>query len=189
MARINLLPWREELRNEKQRQFLSILGLVAVLGIVVVFAYKYTVGLQIERQNSRNNFLQMQINELNGQIKEIKKLEEERRKLIERMEMITSLQKSRPQVVHIFDEIVRAVPEGLNLNSITRKGDELTIIGSAESAPRITAFMRKIESSPWFDNPRLKDIDSDKKFGAGRKAFSLTVSVASPGSDEQKGES
>jgi type IV pilus assembly protein PilN len=105
------------------------------------------------------------------------------------MEMITSLQKSRPQVVHIFDEIVRAVPEGLNLSSITRKGDELTIVGSAESAPRITAFMRKIESSPWFNNPRLKDIDSDKKFGAGRKAFSLTVSVTSPGSDEQKGES
>ncbi len=189
MARINLLPWREELRKERQRQFLSILGLVAVLGIVVVFSYKYTVNLKIERQQTRNSYLQSQINDLNAQIKEIEKLEEERRKLIERMEMITSLQKSRPQVVRIFDELVRAIPEGLNLKSITRKGNVLTIVGSAESAQRVTAFMRKIESSKWFVNPHLKDIDSDKDFGAGRKAFSLTVSEASQGSEDQKGES
>lgn len=189
MARINLLPWREELRKERQRQFLSILGLVAMLGIVVVLSYKYTVSLKIERQQFRNNYLQTQINDLNAQIKEIEKLEEERRKLIERMEMITNLQKSRPQVVRIFDELVRAIPEGLNLKSITRKGNVLTIEGSAESAQRVTSFMRKIEASQWFVNPHLKDIDSDKQFGAGRKAFSLTVSEASKGSDELKGES
>lgn len=187
MARINLLPWREELRKERQRQFLSILGLIAILGIVVVFSYKYTVGLKVERQQFRNNYLQSQINELNTQIKEIEKLEQERQKLIERMEMITNLQKSRPQVVRVFDELVRAIPEGLNLKSVTRKGNVLTIEGSAESAQRVTSFMRKIEASQWFVNPHLKDIDSDKDFGAGRKAFSLTVSEAAVSSDEQQG--
>ncbi len=189
MARINLLPWREELRKERQRQFLSILGLIAVLGIVVVFSYKYSVSLKIERQQFRNNFLQTQISDLNTQIKEIEKLEEERRKLIERMEMITNLQKSRPQVVRIFDELVRAIPEGLNLKSVTRKGNVLTIEGSAESAQRVTAFMRKIEASQWFINPHLKDIDSDKTYGAGRKAFSLTVSEAFTSAEKQEGES
>ena len=99
MARINLLPWREELRKEKQRQFLSILGLVFVLGVVVVMSYKYTVGMQIDTQVQRNNFLKAEIKSLEKQIKEIEKLEAERQQLIDRMEMITSLQQSRPKIV------------------------------------------------------------------------------------------
>ncbi|WMS86453.1 PilN domain-containing protein [Pleionea litopenaei] len=175
MARINLLPWREELRKEKQRQFLSILGLVLVLGVVVVFSYKSTVGLQISGQQDRNRFLNQEIAKLDLQIKEIEKLEEERQRLIERMNMITTLQQSRPKVVRIFDELVRAIPEGLNLKSIERKQAKLIVIGSAESAQRVTAFMRKIEESPWLQNGTLKDIDSDKDYGAGRKEFSLTI--------------
>ncbi|NVJ49873.1 MAG: PilN domain-containing protein [Gammaproteobacteria bacterium] len=175
MARINLLPWREELRKEKQRQFLSVLGLVLLLGVVVVFSYKSTVGLQISGQQERNTFLREQIKDLDDQIKEIKKLEEERQRLIERMDMITRLQQSRPKVVRIFDEIVRAIPEGLNLKSIERKNNKMTVIGSAESAQRVTAFMRKIEESAWLQNGTLKDIDSDKDYGAGRKEFSLII--------------
>jgi type IV pilus assembly protein PilN len=186
MARINLLPWREELRKEKQRQFLSILGLVFVLGVVVVMSYKYTVGMQIDTQVQRNNFLKAEIKSLEKQIKEIEKLEAERQQLIDRMEMITSLQQSRPKIVHIFDELVKAIPEGLNLKSIERKGNQLIIEGSAESAQRVTSFMRKIDNSEWFKNGNLKDIDSDKDYGAGRKAFSLTVDEKSLKSDEDK---
>ncbi|PWK48555.1 PilN domain-containing protein [Pleionea mediterranea] len=186
MARINLLPWREELRKEKQRQFLSILGLVFVLGVVVVMSYKYTVGMQIEAQVQRNNFLKAEIKSLESQIKEIEKLEAERQQLIDRMEMITSLQQSRPKIVHIFDELVKAIPEGLNLKSIERKGNQLIIEGSAESAQRVTSFMRKIDNSEWFKNGNLKDIDSDKDYGAGRKAFSLTVDEKSLKSDKDE---
>ncbi|NVJ58973.1 MAG: PilN domain-containing protein [Gammaproteobacteria bacterium] len=175
MSRINLLPWREELRKERQRQFLSMLGLVLVLGIVVVFSYKYTVSLQIESQVSRNNFLKAEIAKLDQQIQEIQKLEQERQRLIDRMKMITSLQQSRPRVVRIFDEMVRAVPEGLNLRSMNRRGNQLILIGSAESAQRVTSFMRKIDASEYLKNGTLKDIDTDRSFGGGRKAFSLTV--------------
>ncbi len=186
MARVNLLPWREELRKEKQRQFLSILGLVFVLGLVVVFSYKYTVGLQIQAQKQRNQFLTGEITKLEEQITEINRLEEERRKLIERMSMITNLQQSRPKIVHIFEELVRAIPEGLNLNNVQRKGNSLIIEGSAESAQRVTAFMRKVEQSDWFENGTLKDIDSDTSFGASRKAFSLTIKEASGDSEQEE---
>ncbi|WP_144392977.1 PilN domain-containing protein [Pleionea sediminis] len=186
MARVNLLPWREELRKEKQKQFLSVLILVFILGGVVVFAYKYTVGLQIDAQERRNSFLETEIRKLDEQIKEIEKLEEERRRLIERMQMITNLQKSRPKVVHIFDELVRAIPEGLNLKSIKRTGDKLVINGTAESAQRVTAFMRKIDESEWFESGSLKDIDTDSDYGASRKAFSLTIKEASL-SDSKEG--
>ncbi len=189
MAKINLLPWREELRKEKQRQFLSVLGLVFALGVVVVFAYKYTVGLQIDSQQQRNNYLKGEIKSLETQIKEIEKLEKERQQLIERMDMITDLQRSRPKVVRLFDELVRAIPEGLNLSSLERREHILTVKGSAESAQRITAFMRNIEESKWFSNPSLKDIKSDQDFGAGRKAFLLTIQESSPDKEDEPKES
>ncbi len=188
MTRINLLPWRDELRKERQRQFISVLGLVGMLGVVMVFAFKYSIGLDIENQQRRNNFLQTEINKLESQIKEIEALEKERQQLIDRMDMITNLQQSRPHVVRIFDELVRAIPEGLNLISIERKGDTLTILGTAESSQRVTALMRKIDASPHFVSYNLQGIDTDKGSGAGRKTFSFTVREKTPG-EVSKGDS
>lgn len=190
MAKINLLPWREELRKERQRQFLSVLGLVFALGVVVVFSYKYTISLEIDAQQGRNDFLNREIKGLESKIKEIEALEKERQQLIDRMNMITDLQKSRPKVVRIFDELTRSVPEGLNLRSVGRRNSALTIRGSAESSQRVTAFMRNIEGSQWFANPNLKGIDADEQFGAGRKAFTLVTQESSPddgmGEDEEE---
>ena len=188
MANINLLPWREELRRERQRQFLTILGLVFALAAVVVFAYIQLLAADIGSQRERNTYLNNQIRALDNEIKEIQALEKERLQLIERMEMITSLQQSRPKVVRIFDELVRAVPEGLNLKSITRKANNLSFDGVAESSQRVTAFMRNVDNSEWFDKPALKDIDSDSTFGAGRKSFTLIVNEVSSKEGEEGSE-
>ncbi|MCO7224479.1 PilN domain-containing protein [Pleionea sp. CnH1-48] len=184
MAKINLLPWREELRKEKQRQFLSILSLVFVLGAVGVFAYLHLLGQKIDSQRERNNYLAKEIKAIERQIKEIEKLEKEREQLIERMEMIARLQRSRPQVVHIFDELVRSIPEGLNLKNISREGATLKFEGVAESSQRVTAFMRNITDSKWFLKPVLKDITTDSDFGASRKLFLLVTKEASAEEDE-----
>ncbi|MEE4244980.1 MAG: PilN domain-containing protein [Kangiellaceae bacterium] len=175
MTRINLLPWREELRQERQRQFLSTLGLVAMLGVVVVLAYKYTIGLEIEAQQQRNQYLLSEIAKLDKDIREIKDLEQDRQNLIDRMNKITELQESRPRVVRIFDELVKSIPQGLNFSEVTRQGARLTITGTAESNQRITAFLRKIEASPWLIKPDLKTIGTDRDYGAGRKDFVLIL--------------
>ena len=144
MANINLLPWREEQRQEKQRQFLSVLGLVAILGVVVAWSVYTYYDAQLDSQRARNKYLISEIQKLDSKIKEIKTLENERQQLVERMNLIQDLQKSRPQIVHVFDEIVANMPEGVNLSTVERKGDDLIFNGVAESSPRISKFMRNI---------------------------------------------
>lgn len=180
MANINLLPWREELRAEKQRQFVSILGLVAVLGVVVMWSIYTIYSGKIENQRNRNTYLQGQIRKLDSKIKEITTLEAERKELIDRMELIQDLQKSRPQIVHLFDEVVQKIPEGMNLLEITRVGDNVHFTGIAESAPRISNFMRNLSASKWISKPDIEDIQDDKDSGAGRKLFKLKSKITSP---------
>jgi type IV pilus assembly protein PilN len=184
MANINLLPWREELRQEKQRQFLSVLGLVAIFGVVVMFATYTLFEEKLKNQKDRNQYLTGKIKELDFKIKEIETLEKEREELVARMKLIQDLQKSRPQVVHLFDEIVRAVPEGVSLLSIKRSKDSLVFEGIAESGPRVSDFLRKIESSGWIHKGDLKEINDDKDSGANRKTFILESKVSSPNKEE-----
>jgi type IV pilus assembly protein PilN len=180
MANINLLPWREELRQEKQRQFLSILGLVAILGVVVSFSIYSYYDTQLENQRNRNMFLQSEIQKLDSKIRQIETLEKERQQLVERMELIQNLQKSRPQIVHVFDEIVMNMPEGVNLSSVERKADDLIFNGIAESSPRISKFMRNISNSKWLQLGPLETISGDKDSGANRKKFLLKTKISSP---------
>jgi len=180
MANINLLPWREEERAERQRQFVSVLGLVAVLGVVVMaLIYSYYES-EIENQRNRNNFLENQIRQLDTKIKEITTLETERKELVDRMELIQDLQKSRPQIVHLFDEIVLKMPEGMNMTEIERIGDDVLFTGIAESNPRISNFMRNLSASQWITKPDLDDIQDDKDSGSGRKVFRLKSKITSP---------
>lgn len=188
MANINLLPWREEERAERQRQFLSILGLVAVLGIAVTWSVFSYYGNKIENQRNRNSYLEGQIRQLDTKIKEILTLEAERKELVDRMELIQDLQKSRPQIVHLFDEIVQKMPEGMNLTQIDRKGDEVIFSGIAESNPRISNFMRNLSASQWVTKPDLDDIEDDKDSGSGRKAFKLKSKITSPTISNEGGE-
>lgn len=179
MARINLLPWREELRKEQTRQFISLLAISAVLTAAIILLAQVNVSKMIERQNFRNNLLTTEITKLEDQLKQIAELEENKAKLLSRMEIIQSLQQRRPQVVHVFDEIVRTLPEGIYLTSLKQQGDGFEFIGTSESNGRVSAYMRNIEASEWLKNPRLKVIEAKRKDGRGSE-FILELAQTSP---------
>jgi len=172
MARINLLPWREELRKEQQRQFLTIMGLSVVLMVLIIIVVHIQYANLIGNQNKRNQFLTTKIAEVNAQIKEIEKLERDKRSLQARISVIQQLQGNRPEIVHLFDEIARILPQGLYLKEIEQKGKAITIVGYAQSNARVSAFMRNIEASDWLDKPVLDIIKLDKQ-GDDSREFTL----------------
>lgn len=179
MARINLLPWREAQRKERQKQFLSLTLLMAGLMVVTVFYVHLHVGELIDTQNSRNTFLQEQIADLDKRIAAIQELEAEKERLLARMNIIQELQHSRPVIVQQFDELVRVLPaEGIYLTSIERKGAAITIQGVAQSNARVSNLMRNLDTSKNFINPRLVVIDSSKVKDSAGSAFTLTVQQA-----------
>jgi len=158
MAHINLLPWREELRKQKQREF-GILAASATLiaGLVVLLAHFHVDGL-INNQNQRNAYLENEIEILNERIGRIKELEAMKENLLARMNVIQELQGSRPESVHLLDELVRTLPEGVHLKKFTQKSKSLTMTGIAESNARVSDYMRKIDTSEWLTGPRLNVI-------------------------------
>ena len=160
MARINLLPWREERRRERTRRF----GTAMVVGVIVSAAVIAAVHLiyqdRIDGQNARNTYLDQQIAILDGKIKKIEGLERERQQLIDRMRAIETLQTSRPVVVRLLDEIVTALPDGVSVTEISQSNNEWTFKGIAESNARVSNFMRNIEASPAFKEPRLDIIET-----------------------------
>ena len=191
MAQINLLPWREELRKEQQRQFLTILGLSAVLMGLIVLAVHIQVAGMINNQQSRNDFLKKEITKVEKQIKEINNLANEKKRLLARMEVIETLQRNRPEVVHLFDEIVKVMPEGTYLSSMRQKGKSLELTGMAQSNARVSALMRNIDSSPWLSQPQLQIIkkDSKKKKGGAdddERSFVLKAVQVSQAEESKK---
>ena len=179
MANINLLPWRDELRKEQTRQFVSVGVFSIILTAVILFVVQVNVQRVVDHQTGRNNILQTEIKRLDNELKEIRGLEETKAKLLARMEIIQSLQQKRPQVVHLFDEIVRTVPEGLHLDSVQQSSNLLTITGVAESNGRVSAYMRNLDASDWMTKPKLTVIQSRRKDGRGSE-FKLVVQQSSP---------
>ncbi len=173
MARINLLPWRDELRKEQQRQFLTIMGLSVILMILIILAVHIQYANLINIQNQRNQFLTAQIAEVDAQIKEIEKLESDKQSLQARISVIQQLQGNRPAIVHLFDEIARILPQGLYLKSIEQDDKSITIVGYAQSNARVSAFMRNIEASDWLDKPILDVIKLANKEDDGSREFTL----------------
>lgn len=163
MAHINLLPWREELRREQQRQFLTILVLSVVLMGMIILAVHLRLAGMIDHQESRNQYLQGEISKVEKQIKEINRLEKDKARLLARMDVIQQLQRNRPEVVHLFDEIARIIPDGIHLDSMNQSGNKLVLSGIAQSNARVSAFMRNIESSDWLADPRLEVIEKKGK--------------------------
>jgi type IV pilus assembly protein PilN len=160
MTRINLLPWRELLRKEREREFYSIAGGAAFLmGLVIVYIHFHMAGV-IETQNGRNTFLDQEIKKVESQIKEIDRLETEKSQLLARMKVIEELQGQRPQMVHLFDEVVKAIPDGVYLTSIKQSGTSVAIEGIAQSNARVSAFMRNIDASHWLAEPKLDVIEA-----------------------------
>ena len=158
MARINLLPWREELRTQKQREFgITAVSSIVIAGLIVLMAHFHVEGL-ISDQNQRNTYLESEIDILNKRIGRIRELEAMKDNLLARMNVIQELQSSRPESVHLMDEMVRTLPEGVHLNTFQQKSKALTMTGVAESNARVSDYMRQIDTSEWFTGPRLEVI-------------------------------
>lgn len=155
MPRINLLPWREEARKERQKNFVIALAIAAAMGAAVVAVGRFHVDLLIQNQQSRNTYLQSEIAIVDRKIAEIKELQATKQRLINRMQVIERLQQSRPEVVHLFDELVRTLPDGVYLTSVKQEGKKIEMRGVAESNARVSAYMRNIESSDWLQDARL----------------------------------
>ncbi|HEY8567788.1 PilN domain-containing protein [Microbulbifer sp.] len=178
MAKINLLPWRQEYRAQKQKEFQQVAALVVIAAAVSVFMWMKTVDAQIANQNERNQLLTTEIAALDKQVREIKDLKKRRQELIDRMRVIQELQGNRPLSVRYFDEMVRAAPEGLWLVNLTRTGKTLKISGVAESNNRVSSFMRSLDQSEWFESPNLTGVTAKPEFGEQASAFEMTVSVS-----------
>lgn len=184
MAHINLLPWREEQRQEQTRQFATITVLSMVLTGALIFMVHVTFSNQIDHQRYRNKMLQDEITRLDESLQQIEKLEETKEQLLSRMDVIQSLQQQRPQIVHLFDDFVRTVPEGIYLTDIKQEANQLTIKGVAESNGRVSAYMRNIDASEWMTTPKLQVIETRK--GTLRSSdFTLVTSQSLP-DDEQE---
>jgi type IV pilus assembly protein PilN len=163
MAKINLLPWREELRKQKQKDFLNAMALSVLAGFIILgLVHSYIEGLKAH-QEQRNQMLQNEIALLDKKIVEIKDIEEKKRKLLAKIDLIQKLQESRPEIVHLFDEIPKTTPDGVFLTKFTQTGLELIFDGKSQSNARISAFMRAIEASPWLRSPTLNVIQSPNK--------------------------
>jgi type IV pilus assembly protein PilN len=183
MPRINLLPWREAQRKERKLAFLVALGVAALAAGVTAFAAFLLYGSMIEGQQRRNNELRVAIKTLDKEIEEINSLESAKQKFIARMEIIEKLQRSRPEIVHVFDEIVRTLPEGVYLTSVKQNGMRLKFEGIAQSSTRVSSFMRNLDGSQWLRNPELEVVQTTKGSGPG-SSFTLTADqVTTAGAD------
>jgi len=181
MSKINLLPWREERRKELQAQFMTMLGIVAILGLAVWGAIHYYYVQLIDVENSRIAHIEQNIAIVDKKIEEIKELEKEKERLLSRMRAIEQLQGNRPLIVRFFDELIGSLPEGMTVTSIDQKGTSISINGLAQSNARVSSFMRKLENSEWLTKPNLKIIQESNV--AGNKpvnSFTLTFSQVIP---------
>jgi len=180
MANINLLPWRDEYRQEKRREFFSVLLLLCMLSALICYLWvSYSKGL-IEIQNKRNTLLQNEIAALDEKVEEIRGLEKRRQELESRINIIQELQVKRPLIARYFDEIVRAVPEGLYFGSLERQNDTFSISGTTESNSRVSTLMRNLDQSDWFNAPNLKNVIEN--------GFELSVESTAPAAEQTEGE-
>ncbi|PPE74972.1 hypothetical protein C3942_04660 [Solimonas fluminis] len=182
-TRINLLDWRAERRAKRKQQFLSMLGIGMLASATIVGLAWSTVSSAVTSQQERNNFLQRQIDETEQKIKEIEELEKVRDNLLARMRVIEELQASRSASVHFFDELVSTLPEGVSLRTIKQTPEGVTIDGTAESNGRVSTYMKNLEASPWFQDPRLVVIKTSEQEQLRRGDFQLRVKALKIPSD------
>jgi type IV pilus assembly protein PilN len=179
MPRINLLPWRDQLRRERKLAFFVALGIAAGVAAFVAFAAYLLLGSMIDAQESRNDRLRSEIKVLDTQIEEINDLEAQKQRFISRMQIIEKLQRSRPEVVHLFDELVKTMPDGTYLTSIKQTGTKIKLEGVAQSSTRVSTLMRNISASQWLRNPELEVVETTKDGSGSRFVLDATqVSVA-----------
>jgi type IV pilus assembly protein PilN len=190
MPRINLLPWRAELRQRRKKEFLVALGGSLVVAVGVAYLSKLTVQGQTSAQEGRNQILRGEIADLDKQIAEITTLESQRERLEARIQVITQLQRSRPEVVHLFDELVNAVPEGVHFTEVIQQGSRIQVQGNAQSSTRVSALMRNIDDSEWLRAPGLEGVDfvtTGSERAAKFKVFAQQVSMVTPEGEAAEG--
>lgn len=180
MANINLLPWREERREELKKEYLIILVASVICAGLIVFAWHYYVNDQIANQQNRNIYLEQNIRELNAQVKEINAMKAKREELKDRMRVIQDLQGNRPEIVHLFDELVQTLPDGVFFSQLSRSGASITIEGTAESNNRVSSLMRRLDRSDWFTAPNLVSVTANPDFGEQANDFKLVVTISNP---------
>jgi type IV pilus assembly protein PilN len=183
MPRINLLPWREQERTDRKMAFTVGLGAAAIAALVVTGAGYLLFNSMIDSQQKRNALLSSEIKKLDLQIEEINSLEAQKQKFIARMQIIEKLQRSRPEIVHVFDTFVNTVPDGTYLTAITQTDQKFKIQGVAQSSTRVSGFMRNLDASQWLKNPELEVVESKKDNVLGSD-FTLYAQQVTSANDE-----
>jgi type IV pilus assembly protein PilN len=187
MPRINLLPWREAERKRKRQEFMLSLGAAVVTaGLITLLGY-WQISSSIQHQRDRNDLLTREIAALDKQIEEINGLDRQKSRLLARMEIIETLQRSRPEIVHVFDEIVRILPEGVYLTFLRQSGQRFEIRGIAQSSTRVSSFMRNIDASQWLADPSLQIVETRSPDSSGGAAFTLFANQRRQASAEGEG--
>ncbi|PAU88190.1 PilN domain-containing protein [Pseudomonas jilinensis] len=188
MARINLLPWREELREERKKEFLTVLALIVLFAGALVFLADRHFNSQISHQNARNELLRQEIRLLEARIREIDQLQARRTQLLERMKVIQDLQGNRPIIVRVFDELTRSLPDGVYFTSLEMKGSTISVKGGAESNSRVSNLMRQMDASDWLAAPNLTAVRAVTQ-GALDQAnvFELSVRQTEPATSSEEG--
>jgi type IV pilus assembly protein PilN len=186
MPRINLLPWREEQRKERKLRFLVALGGATVVAGAFMFLALLMFGSMIRAQQARNDVLREEIKLLDKKIEEINNLENAKQKFIARMEIIEKLQRSRPEIVHVFDEIVRTLPDGAYLTGMKQTDKRLKFEGVAQSSTRVSAFMRNIDSSEWLRNPELEVVETKQGEALGARFTLFADQITTAGAEAEQ---
>ncbi|MBL4772790.1 MAG: PilN domain-containing protein [Alcanivoracaceae bacterium] len=181
MVKINLLPWREERRQQLTKEFYVLLGIGGSIAVAIVASIFYVYSQNIDFQKSRNAKIEAEIVKLDAQIKEIEGLEELRDNLLARKKVIEELQANRTQMVHLFDEMVKTIPNGVFLQNIKQNGTTISLEGYAQSHSRVSAYMRKLEKSEWFKAPvDVEYIRADDSYDTHEQKFRLMVNLINP---------
>lgn len=189
MPRINLIPWRDAERKRKRQEFgVGALGALLAAG-AIAFLVNLQMGAAIDNQNERNQYLNEEIAQLDKQITEILALEQQKQRLRARIQVIEQLERSRPEIVHVFDQLVRTIPDGVNLTALKQSERRLQLKGLAQSSTRVASYMRNIDASEWLTDPSL-DILETKGAGDGGSEFTLNATqenpqIANPDADQQ----
>jgi len=185
MARINLLPWRADRRKQKQREFYGMLGFSAIAAVLAIGLGIFWMDQRIDNQNGRNDYMAKEIVEVDKKIAEIKELDKTKSKLLTRKQVIEQLQADRSQMVHLFDELVRTIPEGVRLAQVKQSGDTLTLEGVAQSNASVASYMRNLEASPWMGHADLKKTEAKHDDKRMPYTFSLDVKLRKPAEAQQ----
>ena len=187
MSQINLLPWREEAREQSKKEYLSLLGAVALGAVVLLFAWISFAAASLDNQKQRNAYLESNIAELDKKVIEISDLKNKKEEMISRMRVIQDLQGTRSDIVKIFDELVRSIPEGAYLSTLDREAGAVKMAGFAESNNRISALMRNLDKSANYQNSNLAKVEQDDRMGSQGSLFNLQIEIESQAASDEVG--